>query len=87
VDSSSDPIPWGLTRMTARLPLPTPAGRAVLAPDTQTTVFFDETGQPIEMGKHGTNTTTSTTTKSGGGDGKNPQQEVADDSTPDYVSD
>lgn len=87
MDTSPRPTPWGLTRMTARLPLSIPKGRAVLDPATQTSLFITEDGQVIELGKHGTNKSTSTTSYSGGGDGTDPQPQVADDSTTDYEQD
>lgn len=83
-------IPWGLTRVTARLPMATPLGRAELDPVTQTARYFDEHGQVIEMGRHGTNKQTSTTSYSGGSggtDGQGPKPQVSDDSTTDYEPD
>ncbi|MGW4823522.1 putative ATP-grasp-modified RiPP [Streptomyces sp. NPDC004227] len=56
------PTPWGISRMA---PYPTMApgyARAELDPATQTTRFFDTTGQVMEMPGHGTSTGTSPTT-------------------------
>ncbi|MGW5973896.1 putative ATP-grasp-modified RiPP [Streptomyces sp. NPDC055185] len=50
--------PWGVSRMA---PYPTMApdyARAELDPTTQIAVFFNEAGQVVEMGKHGTSTGT-----------------------------
>ncbi|MDT0387790.1 putative ATP-grasp-modified RiPP [Streptomyces dubilierae] len=65
--------PWGLGRM-APYPTMAPAyARAALDPATQTAVFYDATGQVLEMGKHGTSTGTNPSTGTspdgqGGGD-------------------
>lgn len=81
-------VPWGLTRMTARLPISeSPYAKVELDPETQTARYYDLGGQIVEMGKHGTNRTTRTASMSGGGDGVKPQPQVADDSTTDYESD
>lgn len=80
--------PWGLSRVTDRLPA-SPPGHAevVLDPVTQTARYLDHQGRVIEAGKHGTNRSASTATKSGGGDGNAPQVQTADDSTTDYEQD
>jgi putative ATP-grasp target RiPP len=81
-------VPWGLTRMTDRLPEPPPPYcEVVLDPVTQTARFYDAHGQVIEMGKHGTNRTKGTASKSGGGDGQKQQPQVQDDTTTDYEPD
>ena len=81
-------MPWGLTRMTDRLPAsPPPYCEVVLDPVSQTARFYDRQGLVIDMGRHGTNKQTSTASKSGGGDGARPQPQTNDDSTTDYESD
>lgn len=83
-------VPWGLTRMTDRLPESPPLYATVhLDPATQTGVFRDAQGAVIDMGGRGTNKTKGTTSKSGGGggDGKGPKPETQDDHTTDYESD
>jgi putative ATP-grasp target RiPP len=77
----TDGLPWGLTRMTDRLPESPPLyARAELDPLTQTGRFFDAQGQPIDMGAHGTNKEWSTASKSGGGgDGQGPPKPQTDD--------
>jgi putative ATP-grasp target RiPP len=83
-----DGLPWGLSRMTGRLPVgPPDYCDMVLDPVTQTGRFYDDCGQLVEMGKHGTNKTKGTASMSGGGDGKNPSPQTQDDSTTDYDSD
>jgi putative ATP-grasp target RiPP len=88
--SSNTRVPWGFNRVTDRLPpAPSMYSSPVLDPATQTALYFDESGQPIEAGTHGTNKGQGTTTKSGGnpdGGGK-PGTQVADDNNVDYVSD
>jgi putative ATP-grasp target RiPP len=79
--------PWGATRLA---PFTGPVGvayaRLELDPDTQVTVYFDETGQPIEMGRHGTNRSQNTSNPTGRGDGKDPP--MPDDvNVTDYVPD
>jgi putative ATP-grasp target RiPP len=61
--------------------------RATLDPSTQTARYFDPAGQPIEIGKHGTNRSKNTTSMSGGGDGNTPQPQTTDDNTTDYEPD
>lgn len=81
-------VPWGLTRATGWLPIaPLPYDTARLDPDTQLAVFTDKDGHLVELGRHGSNSASATTSMSGGSDGKNPQPQVADDSTPDYGND
>ncbi|QIY76514.1 putative ATP-grasp-modified RiPP [Streptomyces sp. RLB1-33] len=56
------PSPWGASRMA---PYPTTApeyARAELDPATQTAVFYDATGQVMEMPGHGTSTGTNPST-------------------------
>ncbi|MFE7646834.1 putative ATP-grasp-modified RiPP [Streptomyces phaeoluteigriseus] len=55
--------PWGIGRlapypMTVKLPYATVA----VDPDTQTGVFYDDRGNVVEMGKHGTSSATATST-------------------------
>ncbi|PRX98101.1 putative ATP-grasp-modified RiPP [Allonocardiopsis opalescens] len=87
MEPARGPLPWGLSRLTDRLPVPGPIGRAELDPVTQTARCYDDAGQVIELGKHGTNKETSTTSYSGGSDGSKPQSQSADDSTTDYAPD
>ncbi|MDT0451492.1 putative ATP-grasp-modified RiPP [Streptomyces hesseae] len=62
--------PWGLTRMEPYPSVITNAGTAVrLDPVTQTTVYHDALGRPMEMGKHGTGTGKETKTRTSQGDG------------------
>jgi putative ATP-grasp target RiPP len=88
--SSNIRVPWGFTRVTDRLPVtPSMFCGPVLDPATQTALYLDESGRPIDMGAHGTSKSQGTTTKSGGnpdGGGK-PGTEVADDNNVDYVPD
>lgn len=80
--------PWGLSRVTDRLPpSPLPYREVVLDPDSQTARYYDDQGRVIDMGRHGTNKQTGTASKSGGGDGAKPQSQTSDDSTTDYESD
>ena len=82
-------IPWGITRITRRLPL-APLGYAsiTLDPGTQTARFHDQAGQPLDMGKHGSNSGSPTTSKSQqGGDGNTAGPNVDDDSTTGYGTD
>ncbi|MFS4093963.1 putative ATP-grasp-modified RiPP [Streptomyces sp. AF1A] len=74
--------------VTDRLPVgPPPYVSVVLDPVTQTARYTDDTGQVVEMGKHGTSRTTGTASVSGGGDGQQPQTQTQDDHTTDYESD
>jgi putative ATP-grasp target RiPP len=81
--------PWGATRVA---PYVGPAGqryaRLELDADTQVTRYLDETGQPLQMGKHGTNEPQNSSNPTGGGDGggKNPPQ-PDDVNVTDYVPD
>ncbi|MDP9847456.1 putative ATP-grasp-modified RiPP [Streptosporangium lutulentum] len=82
--------PWGLTRMTERLPAdPSPYAAFRLDSDTQITNFYDAHGAIIDMGKDSTSSTyqTITTSKGGGGDGSGGSSPMADDSTNDHRSD
>ncbi|MEU0519599.1 putative ATP-grasp-modified RiPP [Streptosporangium sp. NPDC006007] len=65
--------PWGATRLAPFQGL-VGIGYADLEldPETQTTLYFDEAGQPIEMGKHGTNQAVTSSKATGGGDGTTP---------------
>lgn len=80
--------PWGLRLVTDRLPVaPVSYDRVVLDPGTQTATYYDQAGQVIEMGKHGTNKTKGTASMSGGGDEAKPKPQTQDDTTTDYESD
>ncbi|MER7578038.1 putative ATP-grasp-modified RiPP [Streptomyces sp. NPDC126514] len=80
--------PWAMRLVTDRLPVGPPSYTAVtLDPSTQTAVYTDAAGQPIEMGGHGTSKTTGTASMSGGRDGQKPQPQTQDDHTTDYESD
>lgn len=83
---ASTPTPWGLTRMTDRLAESPPLyARAEIDPVTQTALFYDGQGAPIDLGAHGTNKEFATATQSGGGgDGANPPKpQTNDDSNKD----
>ncbi|MGW1276145.1 putative ATP-grasp-modified RiPP [Streptomyces tsukubensis] len=74
--------------VTDRLPVGAPTYAVVtLDPGTQTARYADETGRPVEMGKHGTSKTKNTASVSGGGDGSTPAQQKQDDNHTDYESD
>ncbi|WP_030907403.1 putative ATP-grasp-modified RiPP [Streptosporangium amethystogenes] len=81
--------PWGLGRMTQRLPevLP-PYETTSFDPATQLTRFYDAGGAVVDMGK-GTNRSfvTVTVSRGGGGDGSGGAAQVADDSENDSASD
>jgi putative ATP-grasp target RiPP len=80
--------PWALRLVTDRLPVGPPSYADVaLDGPTQTARYTDASGQPVEMGKHGTSKTKGTASKSGGGDGNAPQPQVQDDNHTDYESD
>ncbi|MFJ8141121.1 putative ATP-grasp-modified RiPP [Streptomyces sp. NPDC096013] len=74
------PKPWGLSRMA---PYPTMApeyARAELDPATQTAVFFDSSGQVMEMPGHGTSTGTKPSTgTSPDGDGTSSDTDTGSD--------
>ncbi|WP_405084374.1 putative ATP-grasp-modified RiPP [Microbispora sp. NBC_01389] len=82
--------PWAMRLVTDRLASGAPTyARVALDAATQTARYFDSAGQPIEMGKHGTNKTKNTASKSGGGDGdgNGPRPQTEDDTNTDYESD
>lgn len=80
--------PWAMRLVSDRLPVAAPPYSSVaLDPATQTTRYLDPAGQPVQMGKHGTNKTSGTASMSGGGDGTKPQPQRQDDNTTDYTSD
>ncbi|WP_242882548.1 putative ATP-grasp-modified RiPP [Actinomadura litoris] len=81
--------PWGATRLA---PFTGPAGtgyaRLELDPNTQTTRYLDQDGQPIEAGKHGTSKSQHTSNPTSGGDGGGKKPPEADDANvTDYVQD
>ncbi|MBB4923829.1 putative ATP-grasp target RiPP [Kitasatospora kifunensis] len=51
-----------------------PAITAVIDPETQVAVYYDDQGREMDMGVHGTSTNTSTPTTTGQGDGQSGQQ-------------
>jgi putative ATP-grasp target RiPP len=59
---------------------PVPAITAVIDPETQVAVYYDDQGRTVEMGKHGTSTDSSTPTSTGGGDGQSGGQAQPTDS-------
>ncbi|MEV7005473.1 putative ATP-grasp-modified RiPP [Streptosporangium sp. NPDC051022] len=65
--------PWGLSRMTPIEEL-VEIGYTIreLDPETQITRYFDQAGQPVKMGKHGTNRAVSSSKATGSGDGSEP---------------
>jgi putative ATP-grasp target RiPP len=74
--------PWGLARMTERLPeVPPLYQTARLDPATQITHFYDASGAVVVMGKD--TFVTVTMSKGGGGDGSSGSAQVADDSQTD----
>lgn len=81
--------PWGARRA---MPFTGPVGtgytRLELDPETQMTRYFDGAGQPLEMGKHGTNKATNKSESTSGGDGGEGRPPKADDvNITDYTSD
>ncbi|MFM9698878.1 DUF6415 family natural product biosynthesis protein [Streptomyces europaeiscabiei] len=64
--------PWGLSRMEPYPALHTVAIAVALDPVSQTAVFHDTHGRPVEMGKHGTGSGTETRTQTSQGDGSGP---------------
>lgn len=64
--------PWGLTRMEPYPTLHAAATAVALEPVSQTVVFHDPQGHPVEMGNHGTGTGTETKTQTSQGDGSGP---------------
>lgn len=82
--------PWGATRLAGFTgPIGTGYAFMELDPDTQTTRYLDASGQPLEMGKHGTNKAQNTSNPTGGGDGGDPKNPPKPDdvNVTDYVSD
>ncbi|WHM36330.1 putative ATP-grasp-modified RiPP [Streptomyces sp. BPTC-684] len=72
---------WGFTRL-ALYPnsVALPYSRTELDPETQTSLYYDTAGAPVEMGKHGTNNATaqSTSTGSDGGGSQPPAPSDSD---------
>ncbi|MFJ1936894.1 putative ATP-grasp-modified RiPP [Kitasatospora sp. NPDC088160] len=67
--------PWGTTRMGPfQETEPVPRLTAVIDPETQVAVYFDDQGRKIELGAHGTSTNATGPTSTGGGDGKSGKQ-------------
>ncbi|MEU8206582.1 putative ATP-grasp-modified RiPP [Streptosporangium sp. NPDC049046] len=82
--------PWGLSRMTERLPeAPASYETFKFDPDTQLTNFYDASGAIVDMGKDSTNRNfvTVTVSRGGGGDGSGGASQTADDSQNDSASD
>ncbi|MEU9885197.1 putative ATP-grasp-modified RiPP [Sphaerisporangium sp. NPDC051011] len=82
--------PWGLSRMTERLPpAPLPYATTSFDPTSQLTLFCDAQGAIVDMGKDGTSRSfvTATVSKGGGQDGSSGASQVADDSNNDSASD
>lgn len=80
--------PWAMRLVSDRLRVSPPAyATVVLDSGTQIARYLDPAGQPVTMGKHGTNKTSGTASVSGGGDGDKPQPQRQDDNTTDYTSD
>ncbi|MGW7128865.1 putative ATP-grasp-modified RiPP [Streptomyces bobili] len=65
------PLPWGLGRMAPYPTMATAYTTAGLDPVTQTALFFDASGQVMEMPGHGTSTGTQPSTGTSP-DGGNP---------------
>ncbi|MFF4401513.1 putative ATP-grasp-modified RiPP [Streptomyces sp. NPDC001480] len=78
---TTTPVPWGISRMA---PYPTMApgyARVELNADTQTAVFFDSSGQVMEMPGHGTSTGTRPSTgTSPDGNGSTQDSDTGSDS-------
>lgn len=81
-------VPWGMGRVSDRLPIPAPGyARVELDPVTQLARYFDTDGQVVEMGKHGTSKTRGSASFSGDSDGQGPQPQRQDDNITDYDQD
>lgn len=83
------PRPWGAKRAKSFI---TVAGTAYsglkLDPDTQMTLYLDESGHPLDMGKHGTNRATNHSQATGSSpDGGSPGSSSDDASVTDYDQD
>ncbi|MFK0217965.1 putative ATP-grasp-modified RiPP [Streptomyces vinaceus] len=82
--------PWGIKRLA---PYPNtvayPFTRTELDADTQTTRYFNASGQPVDMsGGHGTNQSTSSPTSTGAdGGGAQPPAPADADALEDHVPD
>lgn len=86
----STTTPWAMRLMTQPAPCgPAAYADVLLDPVTQRARYYDSTGEPVEMGKHGTSRDASTASRSGGGggDGDAPRPERNDDTTTDHVPD
>ncbi|WP_371780077.1 putative ATP-grasp-modified RiPP [Streptosporangium subroseum] len=80
--------PWGLTRMTERLPAaPAPYATFTLDPETQLTNFYDASGAVVDMSNRGTKTTYTSITMSRQGDGSANAPQVGDDDKSDNGTD
>jgi putative ATP-grasp target RiPP len=81
--------PWGMSRLEPyRRTLPLPFARVELDPVTQTGRYFDASGEPVELGKHGTSRLTSLPTATGGdGAGNEPPPPSDSDAIEDTESD
>ncbi|MGW4422984.1 putative ATP-grasp-modified RiPP [Streptosporangium sp. NPDC004631] len=82
--------PWGLGRMSERLPEGPPLYETTqLDPVTQITHFYDTRGTVVDMGKEGSSKAfvTVTMSRGGGGDGSAGSTQVADDFENDNTSD
>ncbi|EKX66592.1 DUF6415 family natural product biosynthesis protein [Streptomyces ipomoeae] len=64
--------PWGLARMEPYPTVHAAATAVALDPASQTAVFHDLRGCPVELGKHGTGSGTETRTQTSQGDGSGP---------------
>lgn len=74
--------PWGLRRMAPYSKRsPVSHTRIELDPRTQVALRFDAAGQPVELGKHGTQRPTQDSTR------RSDDSRVRNDSTPDYEQD
>lgn len=81
-ERGTDQWPWGLRRMAPyREVWRVPHTRIELDPRTQVARRFDAAGQPVELGKHGTQRPTQDSTR------RSDDSRVRLDSTPDYEQD
>ncbi|MEV6861959.1 putative ATP-grasp-modified RiPP [Streptosporangium subroseum] len=80
--------PWGLSRMTNRLPVaPLPYETFEFDPTTQLTNFYDASGAIVDMGKGGSSRSYKTISMSRDGDGSKNAPQVADDDNNDIDKD
>ncbi|WP_405820969.1 putative ATP-grasp-modified RiPP [Streptomyces sp. NBC_00838] len=81
--------PWAIKRLASYPdPVELPYTRTGIDATTQTTLYFDADGQPVEMAGHGTNQSTSSPTATGAdGGGAQPPAPADSDALEDHVPD